>query len=116
MLMVLQFNEGEERVGCASTQCNSHISVHVIPSAFVHMCIIVIILGHLYDNIILLICTVVSSSICLVPFQPMKIHVSESTAELLHEAAYILQERGEMQIKVHTRILCVWTAYLTLQK
>lgn len=32
--------------------------------------------------------------------QPMKIHVSEVTAELLHGTDFIVEERGKVEVKV----------------
>ena len=40
--------------------------------------------------------------------QPMKIHVSQDTAYLLHGSKYIVEERGEVQIKVITHLITVF--------
>ena len=37
---------------------------------------------------------------CCVHVQPMKIHVSEVTAELLHGTDFIVEERGKVEVKV----------------
>ena len=42
-------------------------------------------------------CVYVMSVVCV---QPMKIHVSEVTAELLQETDFIVEERGKVEVKV----------------
>ena len=38
----------------------------------------------------------------------MKVHVSQYTADLLQGSRYIVEERGEAQIKVHSDTLSLW--------
>ena len=35
-----------------------------------------------------------------VPLQPMRIHISEATADLLQETNFIVEERGKVEVKV----------------